>query len=615
MKKQERSAETTAKLSKRKLASLIKTFREGDSFAREKAMEALLAAPDKEVLEAVAPLLQEKDTSMRMMILEILKKIGDLNIGTVTALLDDDNEDIRTYACEVLAHLRHPDAIPHLIRKTKSDADNVRNAACISLGEFDDERAVDALLDALKDADWIAFSAILSLGTIGNRKAIPALFEVFKTGSEEISLAACEALMDFKSPEVLDSMIETLREWDEKKRDEYIKVMLEKGDDDIFFRMKERISDELFEHLLNSVRYENRRSLQMMRLLVHFRTSATCDTILEALSLLDPDDEEYGEVLELLVGLKKVWVDRIADYVSRAEENTLPLLRACELGGIRINEDTLYRIFHSASAEARRLIARNIRTVVAGTGRDIIKEAMGDVDGHVQGDAVAAAGIMGLSDLKEEVKEIAGKGFLDVRTKALKALVRLDMAEAMLLMEQFVNGGTADDKKVFLAAADILDKEKNFEFLSRLLHDDNEGIRKAAIGAVGNFVDDERFMNILKSLLKSEEIPHEALKIVKEKKLTMFRDRLTGLFEDETKGVWTRYYALSALDAFKDQTLFDLFIRGLRDESNLIIIGSMKALADLEDPRALMPIVSFTESSDEDIRSTAEFAISRLENL
>jgi HEAT repeat protein len=615
MKKHQGSEGTAKKLSKKKLASLIKVFREGDNFAREKAMEALLASPDKSVLEAVAPLLQEKDTSMRMMILEILKKIGDLNIDTVTALLDDENEDIRVYACEVLADLRHPEAIPHLVRKTRSDYDNVRNAACISLAEFDDDRAVDALLESLKDVNWIAFSAILGLGKIGNEKAVPALLNVFRNGSEELSLAACEALMDFRNPEILDSMIETLREWDEKKRDEYIKVMLEKGEEDIFLRMKERISGELFEHLLASVRYENKRSLKMMRLLVHFKTPATCETILDALVSLDPDGAEHGEVLSLLAGLNEVWADKIVDYAAKSEESLGPLINACVMGRVKIKEETMHEIFRSASAEVRRLIIGNIRDIVMGTGCEIVREAIHDADGHVLGDAVVAAGSMGMTELKEEVKEIAQKSFPDVRTKAMKALACLDKVEAMALAERFVNEGTSDDKKIFLAAASILDKEKSFILLSELLRDNDEGIRKAAIGAVGNFLDDERFMNILKSLLKNEEIPHEALKIVKEKKLTIFRDRLISLFEDENRGAWTRYYALSALDSFRDHTLFDLFIRGLKDENNLLKIGSMKALGDLEDPRALVSIAPFTESDDEDIRSTAEFTISRLENL
>ncbi|MBA4417565.1 MAG: hypothetical protein C0392_06615 [Syntrophus sp. (in: bacteria)] len=614
MKIKERSG-SDGTMNKKRLTQLIKTLRDGDTFTREKAFEALLAAPDKAVVEAVTPLLQEKDTGMRMMILEILNQMGNLHIESVISMLDDDNEDIRVYGLEVLMRLKNPDTIPHLIRKMGGDYENVRNAACMALGEFDDDRAVDALMGAMKDEDWIAFSAILSLGKIGRKRSVPALFEVFKEGREEISLAACEALIDFRDPDILDKIIETLKGWDEKKRYDYIQLMLEKGEEDIFIRMKERISDELFTHLLNSVRYENRRSLQMIKLLAQFKTLATCDTILDTIARLDPDSDEFSEVLELLVDLKDVWAEKVADYGTRAEEYLLPIIKACSIGGIKINEDVLLEIFRSSSVDVRREVIRNINAIVDGAGYHVIEEAIHDTDGHIQGDAIAAAGIMGMNKLKKEIGKIAKEGFPDVRAKALKAMLELDITDAMALIEHFVNKGTIDDKKVFLAAAGALDKERNFPLLTKLLRDDDEGIRKAAIGAIGNFLEDERYMDILRALLKNEEIPHEALKIVKEKKLTVFKDRLIDLFMDSSKGMWTRYYALSALDAFRDHALFDLFVKGLEDESSLIKIGSLNALAGLEDPKALLHIALFTQSDDEDIRSTAEFAISRLENL
>ena len=53
---------------------------------------------------------------------------------------------------------------------------------------------------------------------------------------------------------VLDKVIDTMREWDGKKRDNYMKIMLEKGgENDIFLRMMEKIGEELLGHLLSCV--------------------------------------------------------------------------------------------------------------------------------------------------------------------------------------------------------------------------------------------------------------------------------------------------------------------------------------------------------------------------
>ena len=615
MKKQSKSEKSPTKMSKKKLDQLIKTLREGDGFAKGKAQEALMAQPDKSVVENVAPLLNAPDTGTRMIALEILKAMGNYNLDAIISLLDDENEDVRVYAGEILACLKNPDAIPHLIRKTTGDADNVRNSACLALGELGDERAVDALLHALKDDDWVTFSAIFSLGKIGSKRAIPHLMDVLRNGSEEISLAACETLIDFRDPKVLDEVIDTMREWDGKKRDSYMKVMLEKGEKDIFLRMMEKIGEELLGHLLSCVSYEDKRTLPIMKMLAYFKMPSACNAVLDTLARLDPEAEEYDDILDAFVRLKEVWERDIDGYISRGDEYYLPIIKACGAGGVKIDEGKLLEIFSSSPVDVKREIIANVQNIAGGTGHQIIREAISDPDGHVQGSAVSAAGALGFTELKEQIREISRSSYPDVRSKALKALIKLDMAGAVSLMDEFVNNGSTDDKKIFLSAASTLDNDRNFPYITKLLQDKDEGIRKATIGVFGNFLEDERYMNILATLLKNEEVPNEALKVVKERKLTAFKDRLVDLFVDGSKGMWTRYYALSALDAFRDHSLFDLFLKGLEDENSLIKIGSVNALSGLDDPRALLHIVPFTESEDEDVRSSAEAAICRLENL
>ena len=615
MKTRTASQRQPAKINKKKLARLIDTLVGGDSLARERAQEALIATPDRSVVEAVAPLMKGKETATRMMAQEILKKIGDHNIEAIIALLDDENEDIRVYACEIIACLKNVYAIPALIRKTRGDADNVRNSACLALSEFDDDRAVDALIDALGDDAWVAFSAILGLARTRSARAVRPLFEMFRTGSEEVSVAACETLVGFGQPAVLNEIIETLKGWDEKRRDNYIKVMLETGEEEIFLAMKEKIGEELFGHLLSSMNYGNKKTLQTVRMLVNFGTPAACDAILDALTGIDQESEEYDEILERFTGLKDVWAGSLGSYLSKGDHYGLPIIRACVLGRVKISEDVLDASFLSASVEVRRAIVENMGSIVDGPGYKITKEAIRDPDGHVKGDAAAYAGLTGFVDLKDDIIEMARTSYPDVRPKALRALISLDATEASRLMEEFVKGGSVIDKKTFLAVADLLDNESNFPYLSRLLTDHDEGIRKAVIGVCGNFLFDERYMNIMTALLARTDVPHEALKVVKEKRLTVFRDRLVDLFADGTKPMWTRYYALSALDAFKDPTLFDLYLKGLEDESSLLKIGSVNALSGLDDPRALLYIEPFTQSEDEDIRSTAEAAVNRLENL
>ncbi len=59
---------------------------------------------------------------------------------------------------------------------------------------------------------------------------------------------------------------------------------------------------------------------------------------------------------------------------------------------------------------------------------------------------------------------------------------------------------------------------------------------------------------------------------------------------------------------------FELFVKGLNDENSLIKIGSLKALSDLRDKKAIVYVEPLVDNKDDDVRSTAEFVISTLGN-
>ncbi|HVN98166.1 MAG TPA: HEAT repeat domain-containing protein [Syntrophorhabdaceae bacterium] len=601
------------KMSKKELTRFIDLIRDGDNFEKEKAINALIASPSKEAVEGIIPLLQQKNTVTRMAVLDVLKKIGSVSLESVLGMLDDENEDIRVYGCEVLSFLKDRRAVPSLIRSLHEEDDNVRNAACMALGDFDDDEAVAALVEALKDVEWIAFSAIYSIGRTKSRSAIPQLVEFFKTSGEELSIAACEVLLEYGDDEILNEIFETLKGWDRQKRNTYLKIILEKGNEEIFEKLKEKIGDELNEHLLNSVRYEKQYSLEVIRMLTHFRQAETCEAILDVLSGMERDGDEFGSILELFVSMSDVWADSISDYMKRDEKYLFPLVKACKIAGIKLEEPLLLDIFLSSPADVKREIVTGVPGLSVGNGASIIREAIKDTDGHIKGSAVDVVGALSLKELKNEIIDIAQRGFADVRTKALKALLSLDTGRAMDLIKTFVYDGSNEDKRTYLSATSLIDSEKNFPFIEKLASDADEGVRRAAIGILGNFLDNGHYLTLLKTILMDENIPHEVLKVIKDKKLSMFKDRLVEVFADAAKGLWTRYYALSALGAFEDGSLFDVFANGLKDENGLITIGCIRALADLDDRKAIEYIRPFATSSNEDVKSNAESVLQRLE--
>ncbi|HOJ42913.1 MAG TPA: HEAT repeat domain-containing protein [Syntrophorhabdaceae bacterium] len=600
---------------KKKFLKLKETLIHGNSLERERAMEQIIAEPSKEIVEMVIELLYLKETVVRMFAVDILKNIGRYNMGAVLKLLKDPDEDIRIYACEILGGMKEKETVPYLIETLEDESPNVRNLACTALGDIGDDSAIDALFSALKDDEWVEFSAVSALGKIGSKDVIEPLFEIFRNGNEIVSLIACETLINFKEKEILDRVIETLRAWDGDKRKEYIKVILEKEDEEMFFAMQEKMGQELFEHLMDLAKSEDKKSIKILKLISYFKKPQAAEVILDALAGIDPDSDEYYDAINLFSEMGSVWASHAQDFFEKDERCMVPLIRACAANEIKIDEDILLDKFLTSSIEIKREIIQHLPRILRQDGFRIVKEALDDPDGHIKGDALTAIGGLGLKEFKDKVIELARNGYMDVRQKALRTLINLDFVKFHEIISDFALKGTKEDKKVYLSIAPFVNKDMNYPIVRFLLKERDETIRKSTINLIGRFLDDEKYFELFKNLVDDDNVPHEALKIIKDKKMDIFKDRLVQIFLNTDNEMWTRYYALLALGSFKDTSLFDIFLRGLDSDSNIIKLGSLKALSNLNDKRVLDYIKPYLISDNEDIRLAAESILEKFHSI
>lgn len=590
---------------------LITALRESDDFTRAKIVEQIVSSPNKSLVEQVVKLLDEKNTSLRMDVLDILKKTGNCCIEAIIQLLYHENEDVRVYGCEVLSSLRAPVSLPYLIERIHDDDENVKNAAVTALGEFEDERAVDVLLEVLEQEEWVAFSAIYSLAKIGNKKAISALLDVFKNREEELSLAACEVLISFRDSETIEEIIDFIGNLKREKKSIFLKVIIEQGDKEVFGRLVNKVGNGLLQHLLSFLEVEKRKSTEIAQFLVHFKHKDSARALLNILKTLDPEGDEYERILAFLMELEPVWSADLEEYMS-VEEYVVPIIKACAGLGHPIEESILLKAFCSSPLDTKREIMKQLARVAPGDGYKVIREAMKDADGHVQADAVAIAGNLALKELMPDILLMAKNGFPDVRAKALLALVRLDLPMALAAIEWLVKEGTSDDKKVYLSVTTHLGPEANYPFLKELIGDRDERIRQSAVRVIGNLVDHEEYLDLFRMVLTGGNVPNEVLKVIGERKLTAFRQLLLDIVKDPLQVQWTKYYALVALGALADHSLLPVFFGALKEKDNLIKIGALKALSESGDKRAIPQIRPYTKSADQDLKTAAQVALERL---
>ncbi|MDW8002896.1 MAG: HEAT repeat domain-containing protein [Deltaproteobacteria bacterium] len=589
------------------IQELVRDLKGSDIFKREKAIEALSNLFDEEVVKHTVSLIREKDPAIRMAAAAVLKKVGGIKLDEIISLLSDENEDVRIYACEILGQIKDERALPYLFQVLKSDVTNVRVAACSALGEFTREDVVDALIALLKESDWISFSAISSLGKIKNRKSVPYLLELLGHENDLIAMASCEALLNFGDRETVKKLAELVKGYGQEKKYAFLKIMVESCDTSSIEILYEEFGEDLFPHLGEAILLEKKRSKKILMFLKYFKKPESVELLLKLLNELGEDHEDYESLLEILAELKEVWAPRINEYLQE-EEYSGHIINCAIKEKIRIKEKELVDTFFRSTLEVKRKIVKHIE-ILCDDGKEVLRLGLEDRDGHIRGDAAEAVGRKKWQEMKFEIVKMVRNDYPDVRVKALRSLISMSKEEAKLEIENLVINGNKEDKKIYVACSSMLSADENLKFVKSLIATDDPEDKKLTAQVIKWFIKDERYIGILENLLEGENIPYEALKIVKDEKIVKFKDRIVEIFNDESRDAWTRYFAISALASFSDKSLLPVFIRALGDENPLIRIAGIEGLVSIKDERALDYIVPLREDMDENVRLEAERAI------
>lgn len=199
----------------RVLNLMIDRFANGDASVREQAarwlLEAAVRAPEV-VRKAMFGILSAGDDATRRQCVQILLKTGEARDVLVELLIfmndllgwlrDRILETMRTFGDEILrpavALLQH-------------EEESVRSSALVLAESFNDKRLVGPLCRLLKDDDWwLKITACDSLGRLKDERAVPFLSDALK--DEDCNWAAIDALAQIGSPQALNPLAQLLRE-------------------------------------------------------------------------------------------------------------------------------------------------------------------------------------------------------------------------------------------------------------------------------------------------------------------------------------------------------------------------------------------------------------------
>ena len=122
-------------------------------------------------------------------------------VEPLTALLNDDNENIKEKVVEALGAIKDERAVEPLTALLNDDNENIKEKVVEALGAIKDERAVEPLIRELKNEKGdIKICIIKALERIKGSIAIDSLFPVLLDESEIISRNAAKAIFNIGYP-------------------------------------------------------------------------------------------------------------------------------------------------------------------------------------------------------------------------------------------------------------------------------------------------------------------------------------------------------------------------------------------------------------------------------
>ena len=154
---------------------LTAALRDDSVAVREAATDALIAIGGEPVCNAMIPLLDDADTAVRNLAIEVFERLWAHAIPACIELYASSSSDLRKIAVDTLGKIEETrgsdEGFATLVSALDDPHINVATAACEALGRVGGKDAVKALADHVGRHAWMDSTIFLSLAKIGSPEA------------------------------------------------------------------------------------------------------------------------------------------------------------------------------------------------------------------------------------------------------------------------------------------------------------------------------------------------------------------------------------------------------------------------------------------------------------
>lgn len=578
----------------------------------EAISSSLVEIGGSDVAVKMIPFLTSEDEYLRNLAYEILTNIGQDSIDMLVGLPGDANKDVKKSAIEILGEIGDVKAVPHL-KEVLFDSDvNIVCAAAEAIGKIGDKDAIDALIKKYNISnEYVKYSCIVALGKIGDTKSVDFLLSALHSKELFVQYGIIEALGRIGDKKAVKHLIPLLESNDSliyKAAMNSIGRIDIKSFDTIF---KETDNKSLINCILSSLDDSN---VRLKRYALIALASAGVLVVAEDLLKIYLENEELMPfVVQNLIKMGRSDL-RLLFSILGNEDERARALAATILGDVQ-NEQALFMLKELArdnSPIVRCSAVKALGKLLNESNSYILTNLLKDEDNMVR---MAAADSLGWSRAKGYVKELVSMledKHKDVVESAVSSLIMIGGKD---VTDHLISAAKSEDPHIRERAIYTLGKLDldidSKEIFVNALKDDESMVRKAAVQAIGKYMDN----SMIDSLIPCLEDSNSSVRILTVKTLSKFSNPKVAdilLLYCDDKDTWVRYEVLKALGRFKGEKVLKALMSGLVQGESIMQIGACDSLADMGDPHAAEAIRRLTNSEDSKVRNAARNALEKL---
>ena len=591
------AAETLATGDERAIYPLIRSLRDENPGVQDAAMRSLIAIGGEVTAYMTLPLLRESPF-LRNTARIILSQIGITAVPLLRSLLADKDDDIRTFAVDLISNIgscEYPEVLTQMLQTDTNQ--NVRASAAKALGVLRYRDGLQTLIGALRDSEWVCFSALESLADINDDTCVEPVLALLQNPSDAVRYATIETLGKLGSNRAIDSLISLLPKSNDIEKPAIVKSLVQIGMTPAMAEVADLLVD-----LYIKGEWDDR--LLALTGLADLRYEQAIPIILDSAGSLDPSapesEDRLSAVKQALIrfGCAPPLIAALADPAVRFRAKTIAIEVIAEL---RCPESVppLLRIMDGDLREVRRSAALALAEMPGDAALQALRKCIDDRDGHVRNVALSALGRIGdQASFDRLFRHLELENYRDVLEETVKALLMID----------------ADRLFSSLGALSPLVKEmigrytSNVDVLLALSLDREISIRLAALTGLGR-VQDERARKRLSEALATGDPEMRKAAVLALSALHCAVDEVKQALQDSD--MWVRLYAVKALGDSGDPAAATAVLPLLSDKDVPVVLSAIDALVQLGIAgQATLGILR--DHSDETVRQRVACALERL---